>query len=146
MTTISDVTEAIEAGLATVAGLSPADVSDDVPAVLGRPVGLLVDAGFEGGQDYIYGGDVEHVWRQTWQPTIVLTVHNPGNVREMYANSRAIIMDILAWFRANDTLGGLVTSCHPISFSASDVYEEGKLIQRVTTITPSPIQIDDIYA
>lgn len=99
---------AMETGLATVTNLSAASVSTKDWLVQNRPYSVLIFPSLGGQQSRITVG----AWEVRHQITCRLRVCDDVEQR-LYDKMAAMIPLVLAWFRANDSLGlDDVITCH----------------------------------
>jgi hypothetical protein len=120
---LPDIINSIETGLKTLVDLPDEAVTDQDWLVLNQPNSLFVFPSGEGAQ----GDETFDSYYQVHRITVELWLKNEGDIKRLYTDAQTYIVAILAWFRANDTLGGTVEKCHegPITYQAVDVRQEG---------------------
>ena len=134
--TLTNVLDAIVAGLAGVTNLSTSAVSKYDYRMLNLPYAVVVTPAFEG-QQSIESADGSYV--VVHRVRVMLSVAQRGDVQDLMGNVATMVPLILTWFRANDSLGlADCLSCHwePLTWaSAAEIMAENGVLSKEVTFT-----------
>jgi hypothetical protein len=114
-TELPDIVAAILDGMQSLTDMSEKNATSDDWRVLNSVISMFVFPGGHGSQELSAQGE----YSQTHQVDIRMSLKSQGNEQQLYTDAGVMIPLVLAWFRANDDLGGLVETCHivPITYT-----------------------------
>jgi hypothetical protein len=141
-TTLNEVLDAIIAGMATVTNLSTTAALKFDYRAMNLQYSTTIAPSFEGEEGMDATGPS---WTQIHRVSLTLMVGDRTGVKNLLANTATMIPLILAWFRANDTLGKTdVITCHYEALrwsSPAEILDDGTGVLRKEVTFMVAVQI-----